>query len=321
GWQFGIDGFWTGYRSSTGDFSLTARPYEPAPDANTDRDNDDNGTRQADADSAFNIVSGLIELRPDSEPDTAVDGDGRDSNLTIDFGIFQLASVGNRVWNDLNANGIAEAGEEGVSGVTVRLYRSDDTLVGTVVTGSDGSYLFTDLPPGNYYIEFGLPEGWVFSPQGQGSDSGSDSDVDPNMQRTQVFTLTSGQNDLSWWAGIHRAPPTAITLLSFTAERQSNGVLLRWVTGSERDTLGFVILRSASGNRADAAQIVATPIPAQGSAGAGASYQWLDRTAQPNVSYHYWLVEIEIDGSRNEFALHSPALQFTYRVLLPIIQR
>ncbi|OAN45081.1 hypothetical protein A6A03_02690 [Chloroflexus islandicus] len=321
GWQFGIDGFWPGYRSSTGDFSLTAGPYEPAPNANNDRDNDDNGTRQADAGSDFNIVSGVIELRPDSEPDTAVDGDGRDSNLTIDFGIFQPASVGNRVWNDLNANGIAESGEEGVSGVTVRLYRSDGTLVGTVVTGSDGSYLFTELPPGNYYIEFGLPEGWVFSPQGQGSDSGSDSDVDPNTQRTQVFMLTSGQNDLSWWAGIHRAPPTAITLLSFTAERQSNGVLLRWVTGSERDTLGFVILRSASGNRADAVPIVATPIPAQGSAGGGASYQWLDRTAQPNVSYHYWLVEIETGGSRNEFALHSPALQFTYRVLVPIIQR
>jgi len=226
------------------------------------------------------------------------------------------------VWNDLNANGIADPGEQGVSGVTVSLYRSDGTLVDTVVTDSNGYYLFTNLPPGEYYLTFTIPNGWVFSAPGQGGDENRDSDVDPNTQQTAIFTLGYGQTDTSWWAGIHQpAPPTAITLLSFTAERQGNGVLLRWVTGSERDTVGFLLLRSSTGNRVDAMPIVATPIPAQGSAGSGASYQWFDRTAQPNVSYHYWLVEIEADGERHEFSLISPAMQFTYRVLVPIIQR
>jgi hypothetical protein len=243
-------------------------------------------------------------------------------DLTWDAGIFLPATLGNRVWHDINANGIADSGETGVSGITVSLYRADGTLVQTVVTDSNGAYLFTNLPPGDYYLTFSLPNGWVFSPSGQGGDSGRDSDVDPDTQRTQVFTLGYGQTDLSWWAGIHQpAPPTAITLLSFTAERQANGVLLRWVTGSERDTLGFLLLRSSTGNRADATPILSTPIPAQGSAGSGASYQWFDRTAQPNVSYHYWLVEVEVDGDRHEFMLSSPAVQFTYRVLVPIIQR
>ncbi|WP_322511357.1 SdrD B-like domain-containing protein, partial [Chloroflexus sp.] len=261
------------------------------------------------------------DVNPSSGSTTTFTLTSGQTDLTWDAGLYVPASVGNRVWHDRNANGIAEDGEEGVSGVTVRLYRSDGVLVGTTVTGSNGEYLFTNLPPGSYYLEFELPNGWVFSPQGQGSDDGRDSDVDPNAQRTPVFTLTSGQTDFSWWAGIYQAPPTAVTLLSFTAERQGNGVLLRWVTGSERDTLGFIILRSASSNRAEATPLFTAPIPAQGSAGGGASYQWFDRTAQPNVSYHYWLVEIEADGDRNEFALHSPAVQFTYRVLVPIIQR
>jgi len=265
-------------------------------------------------------------LDSDADPDTGAMNatvlESGEVDLTWDAGIFLPATLGNRVWHDINANGIADSGETGVSGITVSLYRADGTLVQTVVTDSNGAYLFTNLPPGDYYLTFSLPNGWVFSPSGQGGDSGRDSDVDPDTQRTQVFTLGYGQTDLSWWAGIHQpAPPTAITLLSFTAERQANGVLLRWVTGSERDTLGFLLLRSSTGNRADATPILSTPIPAQGSAGSGASYQWFDRTAQPNVSYHYWLVEVEVDGDRHEFMLSSPAVQFTYRVLVPIIQR
>ena len=243
-------------------------------------------------------------------------------DLTWDAGLYRPASIGNRVWHDINANGIADPEEQGVSGITVSLYRSDGTLVDTRITDSSGSYLFTNLPPGEYYLTFTIPNGWVFSAPGQGGDDNRDSDVDPDTQQTAIFTLGYGQTDTSWWAGIHQpAPPTAITLLSFTAERQGNGVLLRWVTGSERDTVGFLLLRSSTGDRADAMPIVATPIPAQGSAGSGASYQWFDRTAQPNVSYHYWLVEIEADGERHEFSLISPAMQFTYRVLVPIIQR
>ncbi|WP_298816691.1 SdrD B-like domain-containing protein, partial [uncultured Chloroflexus sp.] len=244
------------------------------------------------------------------------------SDLTWDAGLYQPASIGNRVWNDLNANGIAESGEEGVSGVIVNLYREDGTLVGTDVTDSSGSYLFTDLPPGSYYLEFILPGGWLFSAPAQGNDDNRDSNVDPNTSRTSVFTIDSGESDMSWWAGIHQpAPPTAITLLSFTAERQGNGVVLRWVTGSERDTVGFLILRGVSNDRAEATPLFTLPIPAQGSAGSGASYQWFDRTAQSATTYYYWLVELESDGDRNEFMLHSPAVQFTHRVLVPIILR
>ena len=49
--------------------------------------------------------------------------------------------IGNRIWRDANGDGIQDAGEGGIGGLTVELYR-DGGLVGTTKTGSDGSYLF-----------------------------------------------------------------------------------------------------------------------------------------------------------------------------------
>ncbi|PCJ64061.1 MAG: hypothetical protein COA58_13820 [Bacteroidetes bacterium] len=60
--------------------------------------------------------------------------------------------VGNRVWNDIDKDGIQDAGETGIAGVTVELCTqgpdglsgtSDDVLVASVVTNSNGNYYFT----------------------------------------------------------------------------------------------------------------------------------------------------------------------------------
>ncbi|MEP6903377.1 MAG: SdrD B-like domain-containing protein, partial [Actinomycetota bacterium] len=56
--------------------------------------------------------------------------------------------VGNRVWADTNGNGVQDAGESPISGVTVQLWvdtNNDvavDTLVGTAVTDVNGEYYF-----------------------------------------------------------------------------------------------------------------------------------------------------------------------------------
>lgn len=49
--------------------------------------------------------------------------------------------IGNRVWRDTNSNGVQDPGENGISGVTVRLYQGS-TLVGTAVTDTNGEYYF-----------------------------------------------------------------------------------------------------------------------------------------------------------------------------------
>lgn len=51
--------------------------------------------------------------------------------------------IGNRVWNDANANGVQDAAESGIANVTVELYRAN-VLVGTTTTDAVGQYLFTN---------------------------------------------------------------------------------------------------------------------------------------------------------------------------------
>ena len=45
----------------------------------------------------------------------------------VDFGYRDTGSVGDRVWLDANANGVQDAGETGINGVTVQLLDAGNT--------------------------------------------------------------------------------------------------------------------------------------------------------------------------------------------------
>ena len=60
--------------------------------ANNDRDNDDNGSDSLNP-AANPPASSVITLTQNGEPDTAVDGDDRNGNQTIDFGFYNPLTV------------------------------------------------------------------------------------------------------------------------------------------------------------------------------------------------------------------------------------
>ena len=168
-----------------------------APIAIAAADVDRNGSLDlATLNQGDNSVSVLINKR-----DTSHDVPGQD---------IQLASVGDFVWQDINANGAQDPGESGVAGVVVELFSSMDDTVGNgddasldvAITDATGHYSFGQLSPGNYYLVFRLPVGYTFTAQDQGTDDTADSDAQASSGRTGLFTLTAGQDDPSRDAGL-----------------------------------------------------------------------------------------------------------------------
>ena len=147
-----------------------------------------------------------------TRPTGFLDGSGVDTDdLDLDLGAYLPATLGDRVWEDRDGDGIQDAGEPGVGGVTIRLVdpgpdglagTADDVVVASVVTAADGTYVFTGVVPGTYYVHAdvgGLPAGARISPRDVGSDL-ADSDVDATG-RTVLIDVPFGGDDRSWDVG------------------------------------------------------------------------------------------------------------------------
>jgi uncharacterized surface anchored protein len=108
------------------------------------------------------------------------------------------------VWLDKNANGVQDAGEAGLAGVTVKLLNSAGSVVATTTTDANGNYLFNNLTPGDYSAQVVAPTGYFVSAKDQGGNDATDSDFDPTTGKTVSTTLVAGENDLSWDAGLYQ---------------------------------------------------------------------------------------------------------------------
>ncbi len=133
----GPDGIWTVPNLQPGNFSVTV-----------------------DVTTATGGPGLTANTTPTSRTVTASSGD---VIRTLDFGFTAgPASVGDRLWLDLNRDGNQDAAEPGLPGlpVSLRWYgqdgvagTADDVDFGTVTTGPDGVYLFPNLPLGKYQVD------------------------------------------------------------------------------------------------------------------------------------------------------------------------
>ncbi|MEX1288731.1 MAG: SdrD B-like domain-containing protein, partial [Acidimicrobiia bacterium] len=129
----------------------------------------------------------------------------------VRFDPKEFAELGDFVWFDEDGDGVQDAEEPGIEGVTVNLWSSVDDAPGAVLattsTDADGLYLFTDLVAGEYFVQFELPTGYDgFTSQDVGGDDAIDSDPDPATGITSEITLDWGDSNLTIDAGLVVAP-------------------------------------------------------------------------------------------------------------------
>ena len=118
--------------------------------------------------------------------------------IDVNFGFVKPASVGDKVWMDVNRDGLQDADEPAMPGVTVTLTRADGSAVtdasgnpvAAVTTDANGQYKFENLLPGDYKVTFTNPAGY----EATVSDAGDDRGADSNGTEAAV-SLTQGQDD------------------------------------------------------------------------------------------------------------------------------
>lgn len=161
----------------------------------------------------FYLPNGYAFVTPDQGGDDNLDSDvdpfiGQtplttllpgENDLSWDAGMI-TARIGDRVWRDLNQDGIQDPGEPGIPYVAIELYDSFGNYVNFAESDFNGNYQFNALP-GDYFLQFYLPYGYQFTLQDQGGDDTLDSDVDPFTGQTPVFTLDPGETEDNWDAG------------------------------------------------------------------------------------------------------------------------
>ncbi len=155
---------------------------------------DDIPTASAGQGADFTNV-GALELT--FEGVSAVDGQvalvglvGR-ATKRVDFVASPRLSLGDRVWADLEDDGIQQASEAGIASVKLNLYEDTngdnlysqgvDQLLGMTTTDANGDYLFSDLFPGKYVVQVDPTN---FQPLGAlvglNSSTGNDPAADPD---------------------------------------------------------------------------------------------------------------------------------------------
>ncbi len=94
-------------------------------------------------------LAGTISTTGNQRTETVVN----DNVLTYDFGYRGTASLGDRVWLDYDGDGVQDAGEVGINGVTVQLLDTAGNVIASAVTAGDGNYTFPNLLAGTYKVK------------------------------------------------------------------------------------------------------------------------------------------------------------------------
>ncbi len=258
--------------------------------ANSDIDDDDNGTLQNAGTFAGAVVSSIATLgpglsEPTNEPDAPLGQGAIDerANMTVDFGFYRLA-LGNLVFEDVNNDGTFTPGTDvPLQGVLVQLFAADgvteiitgadgipgtpddgfgpdgipgngDDGLGGVLTDANGNYLFNGLAQGSYVVKATGPGGYTSTRD----------DFDQTDNDTPDTNTDNNDNGDGTGAGLTSS--AAITLEPGSTGAQNNNTVNQTNGTTTNPTMDFGFVQANAG-------ILKTVNPSQATIGELVTYQ------------------------------------------------
>ncbi len=135
----------------------------------------------------------------------------RTVNITIiveDCGQTGTGMIGDMVFNDLDGDGIMDAGESGIQGVIVTLSKDNGQFIAQQTSDFFGKYKFTAMVGMSYKLTYtNIPAGFGFSPQNQGGNEANDSDANPSTGMTDPIFINPGDMRLDQDVGLMQGNP------------------------------------------------------------------------------------------------------------------
>ncbi len=152
------------------------------------------------------------------------------------------------------------------------------------------------------FLDARSPAGLAYAPNSENpalwslyiSDRGVDNNSDPNENDGKIYEITD--DDIS----------LPVELASFTVEIIENNVLLRWITESEIENIGFELMRS---DEEYGEYTIITSYKdnidlfGQGNSSVRHVYSYIDELVEPGKTYWYMLVDLDIYGIKT---FHGP---------------
>jgi len=223
---------------------------------------------------------------------------GQDEVLvTIDAGIYQASAIGNYVFIDEPGGEMnrADGGDTPLEDVRVILWDADNnTQVGDQTTDANGQYLFVDIAPGNYYVEFIAPGSFTLIAPNIGTDDTVDSDADPITRLSHTITINPGDTDLTIDAGFSLTVGIDDLVLEGEWNENSRVTELLWTAINEINVREYIVERSDDNDPAFIQ--VKDAVAAEGSNGGDITYDFIDDTVFKAGMYYYRLQIVDFNG-------------------------
>ncbi len=190
------------------------------------------------------------------------------SESVAPISVTDKVTLTGKVWNDLNGDGVVEAGEQGVAGWTVRVFSSSGAQVASAVTDDDGNFVVSDLAAGTYTVSSDTPEGYASTTSTSQSVS-----MEPGATASDI--------DFGFVA------PTSVQVTSFEASVRGKAVRVTWSTGIETGITEFSVQRAL---RMEGPWVEIGRVQSQSVGGQGADYHFDDTGVAPGRVYWYRIV-------------------------------